>query len=101
MKQLTEFCFVRLCCVPQLAVQPLGAGQQALQEACAELAASMRENIRLRRGFLLTSPGVVGCYVHGAVAPGLGRIASLVALEGPTGPIDEVCWCGQAAWTTM
>jgi translation elongation factor EF-Ts len=48
----------------------------------------MRENVRLRRGFVLraSSPGgVVASYIHGQLAPGLGRIAAAVALEGAAG----------------
>lgn len=47
------------------------------------VAGSVRENIRLRRGFRLAAGpgGVVGSYLHQSVAPGLGRIAGLVALE--------------------
>ena len=45
----------------------------------------MRENIRLRRAFLLAAGaapfGLVGSYLHTSPAPGLGRIAGLVALE--------------------
>ena len=50
------------------------------------VAGSVRENVRLRRGFRLAAGtggagGVVGSYLHQSVAPGLGRIAGLVALE--------------------
>lgn len=47
------------------------------------VAGSVRENVRLRRGFRLSAGagGLVGCYLHQSVAPGLGRIAGLVALE--------------------
>lgn len=51
----------------------------------AEVAGIVRENIKLRRGFLLSispgSHGVLGSYIHAGVAPGLGRIASVVKLE--------------------
>lgn len=47
------------------------------------VAGSVRENVRLRRGFRLAARpgGLVGVYLHQSVAPGLGRIAGLVALE--------------------
>lgn len=52
------------------------------------LAGSVRENVRLRRGFRLAAPGgVVGAYVHSAVAPGLGRIAGLVSLQSSSGAL--------------
>jgi hypothetical protein len=46
------------------------------------VAGSVRENVRLRRGFRLAAPrGLVGAYLHGRVGDSLGRIAGLVALE--------------------
>lgn len=64
-----------------------GAAAVPLSDACAEVAAKVRENIRLRRGFLLSAPpgGVVGGYVHQPAGPGLGRIVSAVALGPPEG----------------
>jgi translation elongation factor EF-Ts len=64
-----------------------------LPDACAEVAAKVRENIKLRRGFVLAAApgGVVGGYVHMAAGPGLGRIASVVALAAPGGaPLQQV-----------
>ena len=56
-----------------------------LEDAVVGVAGSVRENIRLRRGFLVAVPeggrGLVGSYLHTAAAPGLGRIAGLVALQ--------------------
>lgn len=52
------------------------------------VAGSVRENVRLRRGFRLEAPGgVVGTYLHSSVAPGLGRIAGLVAVQGSSGAL--------------
>lgn len=49
----------------------------------------MRENIKLRRGFLLPTPpagsGVLSTYVHSQAAPGLGRIAAMVAIQDTAG----------------
>jgi len=71
-------------------------GATPLSEACAEVAAKVRENIRLRRGFVLAAPrgGVVGGYVHMPAGPGLGRIATAVAL-GPAagGSVPQVRAC--------
>lgn len=54
-----------------------------LADAVVGVAGTVRENVRLRRGFRLAAApgGLVGCYLHQSVAPGLGRIAGLVALE--------------------
>lgn len=56
----------------------------SLGDAVTAVAGSVRENVRLRRGFRLgVDPGgAVGVYVHAGVGmEGLGRIAGLVALE--------------------
>ncbi len=57
-------------------------GGAPLAEAAAELVATVRENVRVRRAVRLAAPpgGAVGAYVHAAAAPGLGRVAALVAL---------------------
>ena len=48
--------------------------------------ATIGENMTLRRACVLSvSPGIVCAYVHGAIAPGLGKIGVLVALKS-TGP---------------
>eukprot|EP00887_Chlorella_sp_A99_P000456 scaffold17.g456.t1 len=65
----------------QAARMPQGAS--SLGDAVVAVAGSVRENVRLRRGFRLAAGpgGAVGTYVHAAVGGGLGRIAGLVALE--------------------
>ena len=76
------------------------AGDASLEDAAAEVAAKVRENVRARRGYWLRAPpgGVVGGYVHQPAAPGLGRIAAAVALEAAGGgAIPEVSvMCGGA-----
>ena len=52
-------------------------------EELTQLIATVGENMKLRRVEVLESKGgVVGCYVHGAVQPNLGKIGVLVALQG-------------------
>ncbi|KAI8473539.1 MAG: elongation factor TS-domain-containing protein [Monoraphidium minutum] len=70
----------------QPAAAAAGGARVPLPDACAEVAAKVRENIKLRRAFVLEAPsgGVVGGYVHMPAGPGLGRIVSAVAL-GPAG----------------
>lgn len=56
------------------------------------VAGSVRENIRLRRAFLVAATGahgVVGSYLHTSPAPGLGRIVGLVALDADAELSDE------------
>lgn len=54
----------------------------AVSELVAQLIGTIGENMNLRRSAKLeVSNGVVATYIHSAVAPGLGRIGVLVALE--------------------
>jgi elongation factor Ts len=55
-----------------------------LSDALADLIGAIRENIAVRRAVQLTvspSSGTIGVYVHGSVAPGMGRAAALVGLH--------------------
>ena len=53
-----------------------------VQDTLTSLISTIGENMNLRRSQSLSvSSGVVSSYVHNATAPGLGRIAVLVALE--------------------
>ena len=55
---------------------------QTVQDAVTALIATIGENMTLRRAVKLTvGHGAVSAYVHNAVAPNLGKIGVLVALE--------------------
>jgi elongation factor Ts len=59
-------------------------------EALTALVAKIGENMTLRRAVVLkVSAGAVATYVHSAVAPGLGKIGVLVALES-TGDAEKL-----------
>lgn len=59
------------------------ANGKTVQDEVTNLIATIGENMQLRRAQRLSvSQGVVASYVHNAVAPSLGRIGVLVALEG-------------------
>ncbi|KAL6195964.1 hypothetical protein ACLB2K_031581 [Fragaria x ananassa] len=62
---------------------PKISGETTAQNAITEVAAVMGENIKLRRGFMMStaSHGVVSTYLHASPQPGLGRIAGIVSLE--------------------
>ncbi|WP_225766568.1 translation elongation factor Ts [Inquilinus sp. Marseille-Q2685] len=68
--------------VEALAASPYpGTGRTAAEEV-THLVATIGENISLRRSQALNvSNGVVAAYIHSPVAPGLGKIGVLVALE--------------------
>ncbi|MBL8700520.1 MAG: elongation factor Ts [Alphaproteobacteria bacterium] len=57
-------------------------GGGTVSEKLTNLVATIGENMNLRRSTgLAVGAGVVASYVHGAVAPGVGKIGVLVALE--------------------
>lgn len=58
------------------------AGGATVADKLTNLVATIGENMGLRRGVALqVKNGVVASYVHSAVAPGLGKIGVLVAIE--------------------
>ena len=63
-----------------------GAGK-SVEEQLTGLIATIGENMNFRRAKRLSvSSGVVASYIHSAVAPGLGKIGVLVALESTGNP---------------
>jgi elongation factor Ts len=55
---------------------------RSVDEQITQSAATIGENIRLRRAVALSvDPGLVTSYVHNVAAPGLGKIGVLVALK--------------------
>ena len=70
-------------------------GGGTVQDAIANAISTIGENMTLRRGASLkVSAGLIGSYVHGAVADGLGKIGVIVALES-TGNTDELATLGR------
>lgn len=62
----------------------------AVAEYVAEMVATIGENMTVRRATALAvGNGAVGTYMHNQIAPGLGKIGVLVALES-TGKQDEL-----------
>lgn len=58
-----------------------------VQEALTTLIATIGENMSIRRAAKLSVPqGIVATYIHNAVAPCLGKIGVLVALESSAAP---------------
>ena len=67
----------------------------AVAEYVAEMVAAIGENMTVRRTAALTvKDGVIGSYVHNQIAPGMGKIGVLVALES-TGKKDELANFGR------
>jgi elongation factor Ts len=62
----------------------------AVAEYVAEMVATIGENMTVRRAAALSvGNGAIGTYVHNQIAPGLGKIGVMVALES-TGSAEEL-----------
>ena len=69
--------------------------QHAVAEYVAEMVSTIGENMGVRRtASLKVKDGVIGSYVHNQIAPGLGKIGVLVALES-TGNKEELAAFGR------
>ena len=65
-------------------------GSRSVQQGLTDLIAKIGENMRLRRCAVLeVKQGAIVGYMHNALAPGLGKIGVLVALES-TGKTDKL-----------
>jgi elongation factor Ts len=70
-------------------------GGGTVQEAISNAIATIGENMTLRRAAELhVAHGVVGQYIHNAIAPGVGKIGVIVALES-TGSAAELAALGR------
>jgi elongation factor Ts len=68
--------------VDKLAAAKYGSGKATVAETVKEMIGSIGENMTLRRAAHLSAAnGVVASYMHNAIAPGLGKIGVIVALE--------------------
>lgn len=80
--------------VEALASAPYGEGKTA-QEYLTSMIATIGENMSLRRcAKLSVSQGYVSTYVHNAIAPNLGKIGVLVALES-SAPAEKLAALGK------
>ncbi|WP_207458508.1 translation elongation factor Ts [Azospirillum sp. SYSU D00513] len=67
----------------------------SVQDELTSLIATVGENMNLRRAVKLSvASGAVVSYIHSAIAPGLGKIGVLVALES-TGAADKLAELGK------
>jgi elongation factor Ts len=66
-----------------IATAPFPGTGRTVAEELTQLVATIGENMTIRRARVLSVPqGAVASYMHTAVAPGLGKIGVLVAIEG-------------------
>jgi elongation factor Ts len=81
--------------VEELAGKAMPNGGGTVTERLTQLVATIGENMSLRRMTSLSvKSGVVASYMHSAVAPGLGKIGVLVALES-TGDAEKLTALGR------
>jgi elongation factor Ts len=66
----------------KLAKAKFGGGKVTVADHLQEMIGSIGENMTLRRSaYLVVKQGVVASYMHNALAPGLGKIGVIVALD--------------------
>ena len=68
--------------VDKLAAGKYGSGKATVADTIKEMVGAIGENMTLRRAaHLSAAKGVVASYMHNTIAPGLGKIGVIVALE--------------------
>jgi elongation factor Ts len=79
----------------ELTAKPIPGEGKTVADKLTDLVATIGENMSLRRMATLSAgTGVVASYAHNALAPGLGKIGVLVALES-TGNKDKLAALGK------
>ncbi len=79
----------------KLKVAHYPGSSHAVAEYVAEMVASIGENMGVRRTAVVSvTDGVIGSYMHNQIAPGLGKIGVIVALES-TGNKEELAQFGK------
>jgi elongation factor Ts len=74
----------------KLAAGKHGNGKSTVAETLKEMIGSIGENMTLRRAaYLSAGKGVVASYMHNTIAPGLGKIGVIVALES-AGDVEQL-----------
>jgi elongation factor Ts len=74
----------------KLSTTKFPGGSASVADTIKEMVGSIGENMTLRRAAYLTAKnGAIASYMHNAIAPGLGKIGVIVALES-TGKPDDV-----------
>jgi elongation factor Ts len=73
--------------VEALRAAPYEGSSQSITDRIAEMVATIGENMNVRRtAMLAVDQGVIGSYLHNQIAPGLGKIGVLVAVESSASP---------------
>jgi elongation factor Ts len=73
--------------VEALRAAPYQGSGPSIADKLSEMVATIGENMNVRRAAMLSvDQGVIGSYLHNQIAPGLGKIGVLVAVESPASP---------------
>jgi len=73
--------------VEALRAAPYQGSGPSIADKLSEMVATIGENMNVRRTAVLSvDQGVVGSYLHNQIAPGLGKIGVLVAVESSASP---------------
>jgi elongation factor Ts len=73
--------------VAALRAAPYQGSGPSIADKLSEMVATIGENMNVRRTAMLSvDQGVIGSYLHNQIAPGLGKIGVLVAVESSAGP---------------
>jgi elongation factor Ts len=73
--------------VEALKAAPYQGSGPAIADKLSEMVATIGENMNVRRTAVLSvDQGVIGSYLHNQIAPGLGKIGVLVAVESSASP---------------
>ncbi len=79
----------------KLKVMPYPGTQHSVETFVAEMVATIGENMTVRRTSALSvKKGAIGSYVHNQIAPGMGKIGVIVALESE-GKSEDVASFGR------
>jgi elongation factor Ts len=73
--------------VAALRAAPYQGSGPSIADKLSEMVATIGENMNVRRTAMLSvDQGVIGSYLHNQIAPGLGKIGVLVAVESSASP---------------
>ncbi len=73
--------------VEALKAAPYQGSGPSIADKLSEMVATIGENMNVRRAAMLAvDQGVIGSYLHNQIAPGLGKIGVLVAVESAASP---------------
>lgn len=74
--------------IPTLKITQSG---KTVESALTDLVLAMRENIEFGKVYRVSvDEGVIGCYVHNKLRPGVGENAAIVVLETPCQKVEEL-----------